>query len=461
LAKKKEQSLEPEDCYFIDEEDGQPKKKQVYFRKTRHGRGQITEKGSTITYKGDFTVSKIFFNRPFVLSGVEHRNICSLCINRHACWQAKNHTNRRNCGLWLMESICSMCDGHRDCYGMVKAQCARMADEDEEFGFKIDGPVHVEKLKLEDLRTTFDLGMAIGRKNRLITWLLRGLAKKEDGLYNTWTIPKRSGAQRVITSPNSKLKWVQRSILEKLLYQIPDHESSVGFQPGINIAHNAKVHAGADVVVSIDLQDFFPTVTAPRVFGALKSVGFQKRMAGIITALCTWQGALPQGAPTSPRLANMVCYRMDNKIRSYLNRIGWRYTRYADDITMSFRQSDKPDFVLKSVDGIVSVIRRIIKEEAFQVNENKTKIMRRGRRQWVTGLVANQQPNILKGKFKQVRAAIHKASMLGLQQAAIERGISQVKYAQWVSGNIAFFHMVNPEKTAAMKSQWEEVLSNE
>ncbi len=450
--------MEPKDCYFIDEEGA---KQQVYFRKTKKGRGTRREDGSTITFTGEITVSKIFFDRPFVLNEVQHPNICSICINRYACWQHNNRTNRRKCLNWLCETTCSMCEQHKDCYGMIKAQCGRMAEEDEEFGFVIDGPVHVEKMDFQDLRTTFDLAMAIGRKNRLLTWLLRQLAKKDKALYNTWTIPKRSGAERTITAPISELKWAQRSILEKLLYQVPDHDASVGFQPGMSIADNARIHSGADVVISIDLEDFFPTVKFPRVFGALKSVGFHKKIAGIITALCTWNGALPQGAPTSPRLSNMVCYRMDSIIRSYLDKKGWRYTRYADDITISFRKEDNPDFELKSVDGIVSVLRRIIEEEGFHVNEAKTKIMRKGRRQWVTGLVANSHPNILKTKFKQIRAAIHNSKMRGVDKAASEQSVSRVKFVQWVSGNLAFFHMVNPEKTSTMKDQWEEVLSHE
>jgi retron-type reverse transcriptase len=256
------------------------------------------------------------------------------------------------------------------------------------------------------------------------------------------------------------LKFLQKSILEKLLYEVPSHEASVGFQPGLSIADNAKIHSGADVVISIDLEDFFPTVKFPRVYGALQAVGFHKRVAGMITSICTWDGALPQGAPTSPRLSNMVAYRMDSKIKSYMEKKKWKYTRYADDITVSFRQEDNPDFELKSVDGIIAVLKRIIMEEGFRVNEAKTKIMRKGRRQWVTGLVANEHPNILKTKFKTVRAAVHNAKMRGVLQASKEQGRSKIEFEQWVSGNIAFFHMVNPEKTAPMKAQWEEVLAN-
>jgi len=448
--------MKPDDCYFLDHK-GQ--RHPVFLRKVKSSQGVVQTTPAEKSYEGAVTVSKIFWSTPFVLGGKTHASVCEACANRFACWQHNNKNNRRNCMNWLASPICGACTHYKICYPMKKAVCKRCAPMNEEYGFIISQPVKVPTIKISDLKTSFDLAMAVGRKNRLITWMLRRLAHKDPTLYHSWFVPKRNGTgQREITAPNSALKWLQKAILEHVLYQVPAHPASVGFEPGISIRENAERHSGKDIVISLDLKDFFPSIGFPRVFGALKSVGLDTKVAGIITAISTWKGALPQGAPTSPRLSNMVTYRLDKKLQSYLGRQKWTYTRYADDITFSFSRADNPNYVLGAVDGIISVVKRIVAEEGFQVNEAKTKIMRRGRRQWVTGLVANEKPNISRQKFRRVRAAIHNAKVLGIPAAAKKAGVSPKRFTGWVSGNLAFFQMVNPERTNRMKTQWEVLL---
>ena len=434
------------------------KKQRVFFRRLRNLRGSITRtKINDIphdSYSGELGISKIYFNTPIVIDGTRHRSICEICTNRYVCFSEKK-ANPNNCQNWLASSICAGCTRYSECYPSKESTCKKRARDfshASQYGFILDRSIQVPVTKNEDLENTFDLAMKIGRKNRVITWLLKSLAEKDKSLYHSWEIEKKNGGTRIITAPTGILKWMQKSILERSLYDIPTHPSATGFIPGSSIADNAREHCNSDVVVSIDLENFFPSISFPRVYGVLKAVGFTPRIAGVITSLCTWKGALPQGAPTSPMLSNMVSYRMDQKLKSYFSKRGWKYTRYADDITFSY--ACKKDEKMGPVDGVIQVVRKIVEEEGFKVNEKKTKIMRKGRRQWVTGLVANEKPNILRRQFRMVRAAIHNASTHGLEKAAKKRGISNIKYEQWVSGNIAFFEMVVPKRVKAMKKKW-------
>lgn len=437
------------------------KKQPIFFRTKDDQLGKI-EKVSNPPKKdmdelsGQIMISKMYLNQPFVINGNKLKSACEICSNRYRCWSVARLNNKKNCLNWQVMSICKNCTHYETCYKVSKRQCSRMARNFTkdglmpDNGFMLDRSISVPRVENFRINKSFDLAMKIRRKNRVITWLLKRIYKKDPMLYYNWKIPKRSGGTRQITSPCVELKSVQRSILEEVLYDIPMHDCAVGFRPNFSIADNAKAHSGADVVVSLDLKDFFPSITFPRVYGALLAIGFQKKIAGIITAICTHDGALPQGAPTSPMLSNIVAHRLDSKLNTYMGKKGFSYTRYADDITFSHTYKDGTS----SVDGIIRVVRRIIEEENFEVNEDKTKIMRKGRRQWVTGLVANEKPNVIRWKYRQIRAAVHNASKYGVPSAAKLADVSSKKFREWVSGNLAFLNMVNPEKAQKLMEKW-------
>lgn len=409
------------------------------------------------TNKKELTVSKIFLNTPVSIDGTIHQSICELCVNRFSCWQRK-HANPNQCANWMVSSICNKCTRYNECYKISKATCEsqRVSKYPGFGGFVLDRDLSLDYDKNWDLRDSFDLAMKIGVKNRVITWLLGRLFRNEAALYRSWKIPKKNGGERTITAPQDELKIVQRAILDRVLSEISVHRYAMGFVPNTSIVRNAVFHAKAKVVISIDLKDFFPSIKFPRVYGVLRKVGFRDRVAGIITALCTWDGALPQGAPTSPALSNILAYRMDKKLHSFFANNGWNYTRYADDITFSAHEYNSKN-ATGAIDHMVTVTRKIIAEEGFEVNENKIKIMRKGRRQWVTGLVVNEKPNVIRWKFRQLRAAICNAVKLGLDGAAKKQGISRVKYKRWVDGNLAFHNMVNPGRIRELVGDWRTV----
>ena len=135
-----------------------------------------------------------------------------------------------------------------------------------------------------------------------------------DPAYREFTIPKRSGGQRHILAPTPALRAVQRTILRRLLNKLKVHPAAVGFQRGESFVTNARRHCQRAVVVRLDVRDFFASISAPRVEGYFRAIGWNRTVARRLTQLCTWDGKLPPGAPTSPRLSNLVNYELDARL---------------------------------------------------------------------------------------------------------------------------------------------------
>src|SRR5262249_40257734 len=179
-----------------------------------------------------------------------------------------------------------------------------------------------------------------------------------EGPYTRFRIPKRAGGEREICAPKSQLRWVQRQILDKVLAKVPAHDAAHGFVTGRSTVSNAEPHKGADLLVKFDLTDFFPTLHYYRVVGLFARLGYAvgdarfraddeaREVAPTLARLCCYatdpakwgKAQLPQGAPTSPAISNLVCRRLDARLAGLAGKSGAVYTRYADDLTFSFRQ---------------------------------------------------------------------------------------------------------------------------
>jgi len=153
--------------------------------------------------------------------------------------------------------------------------------------------------------------------------------------YRRFSVPKRRGATRQIDAPGDKLKDLQRRVLHRLLNPLGVADSATGFVQGRSIVDNARPHAGRPVVINLDLADFFPSITAQRVEAVWRALGWNDEAARILSAICTLEGRLPQGAPTSPALSNQVCRHLDARLERLAASVGGTYTRYADDVTIS------------------------------------------------------------------------------------------------------------------------------
>ncbi len=243
-------------------------------------------------------------------------------------------------------------------------------------------------------------------------------------MYREFCISKRSGKLRTITAPDCRLKIVQRK-LDHLLRQMYRVRNPVhGFVPERSVKTNAEAHGRRRFIVNLDLKDFFPSITEKRVAGLLRSLGIDHRVSDIVARLCSCSGQLPQGAPTSPVLSNMICYRLDTDLLLAAKASRAIYTRYADDITLSSYQV--PTSLFEGVvpaagrfdpDLLTVDLRNAISTNGFEVNPDKAHYADRNSRRIVTGVKINAGLNVDRRYVRQIRAILHSIEKLGLPEA--------------------------------------------
>jgi RNA-directed DNA polymerase len=316
------------------------------------------------------------------------------------------------------------------------------------------------------LRSFLDVAQALDLTSSQLQWLVYHRQVASSDHYSRFEIPKRSGKTRVISSPKPAMKKAQTWVRENVLSTLSYHDAAMAFRPATSIVDNARVHAGEKVIVRIDLKDFFPSIGFDRVTNLFESAGYNGGVATLFALICTdaprakvvldgltqWATiaprSLPQGAITSPDIANLVAYSLDLRLSAYADKSGWKYTRYADDLVLSTSVKDA------NASGMVSAVTKICEGEGFQVNNDKTRIMRNPRRQTVTGLVVNDGKVRLSRKdLRRIRAFLHKCETQGLEQTSKEIGKDAMSVAK---GYFAYAFMVNPETAIALtkKHQW-------
>ncbi|MFP6764185.1 MAG: reverse transcriptase family protein [Planctomycetaceae bacterium] len=214
---------------------------------------------------------------------------------------------------------------------------------------------------------------------------------------------------RWIEAPDAELKAAQRWLLDNWLYQLSPTGFAHGFVPGRSILTNAASHVGRRWVVTVDIRNFFPTITAPRVHACLAEFKLEESLRHTVVQLVTRRGRLPQGAPTSPHLANLVARTLDLRLAGLARSHGWTYTRYADDLTFSAgstRSSDSGCDALPPRE-LLCIIDRIVVDEHFRLAPGKTHVMSHHQRQTVTGLVVNQRVSLPRPRRRVLRAMLH------------------------------------------------------
>ncbi|HEX8711344.1 MAG TPA: reverse transcriptase family protein [Terracidiphilus sp.] len=289
---------------------------------------------------------------------------------------------------------------------------------------------------------------------------------------------KTSGGVRLIEAPKIHLKQFQRRILEEILNPIPAHPAVHGFMKGRSIKTFAAPHVGRRVVLRMDLKDFFPSFGGRRIQAFFRTAGYPEPVADLLGGLCTtatprdvWKQAgfamsgeelfaakqlygrphLPQGAPTSPALANLCAYRMDCRLNGLAEAAGAAYTRYADDLAFSGDEA-----FAREVERFAVRAAAIAFEEGFAVHHRKTRIMRRGVRQHLAGVVTNERLNVVRADFDRLKAILTNCVRRGPDSQ------NRAKYPSFrmhLEGRVAFVEMINPEKGARLrrifaKIQW-------
>ena len=250
---------------------------------------------------------------------------------------------------------------------------------------------------------------------------------------------------------------------------IPAHQAAHGFVRGRSIVSNARPHVGQAVVIKLDLQNFYANVTYSRVVAIFRSMGYCREAAiwlgRLTTSAVPWSLAvpdgdealkslyvrrhLPQGAPTSPALANLSAFGLDVRLSGLLKKFGGNYTRYADDLTLS--GSDDFRYALRCV---IPLTEQIVRSERFRLNHRKRKVIRRGHRQLVTGVVVNAKPNIRRDEFDRLKAILHNCVKLG---PSTQNRDSHTDFAAHLRGRIAFVRQLNPARAEKLRLLFEQI----
>lgn len=300
-----------------------------------------------------------------------------------------------------------------------------------------------------------------------------GPPKTALGHYRYRWLPKPSGGQRLLETPKPRLKSLQRRILTGILNHVPAHRAAHAFRKGRSIATYLSPHAGQHVVLHIDLREFFPSVRASRVHATFRTMGYPERIAGMLTGLCTndtpsamlnlgdgrhvdegtWlrQRAkhLPQGAPTSPALANLCAYKLDCRLGGLARTVSAQYTRYADDLVFSGEFESQ-----KSLARLRILINAIVLDEGFEIRHRKTQVMPAGARQQVAGVRLNVHPNIPRETFDELKAILHNCWRYGPDS---QNRTGHPHFRDHLNGRLAYWSSICPDRIVKLREMFDRI----
>lgn len=325
----------------------------------------------------------------------------------------------------------------------------------------------LRQFRLPEYNTAEQLATAMGISVGQLRFLAFSRRVSTVSHYIRFKIPKKTGGDRLISAPMPRLKQAQRWIVQEILNPVELHRSAHGFRRGRSIVTNAQPHVGAAVIINLDLKDFFPSISYPRVKGLFRSLGYSELVATLLGLLCTEQEIeaveldgktyyialterhLPQGAPSSPAITNLLCRRLDRRLAAMAASLGFVYTRYADDL--SFSASGESQLHVRQ---ILKQASRVIAHEGFAVHEQKTRVLRRSQHQEVTGVVVNAKPNVDRETLKRFRATLHHIEKDGPQGKHWGTGANVLAA---IEGFASFVAMVNPEKGEKFLNQVQRI----
>lgn len=333
--------------------------------------------------------------------------------------------------------------------------------------------------------TLAELGQVLEVAPRELDWLAdarrylrRGKSPRLEHYHRTW-LPKRSGGYRLIDIPKTRIKAVQRRILRRILDAIPAHACAEGFVRGRSALSHARRHSGHAAVLCLDLEDFFTSIPFARVFRVFRTAGYPGTVSRVLAGICTTalppaefarcprphdaaalaryqrlrQSALsqhlPQGAPTSPALANLCALGLDRRLAGAAAAAGAVYSRYADDLAFSGDAA----FARRTKD-FATLAAAIALDEGFEVNFRKTRIMRRASRQRVCGLVVNERPNLARRDYDRLKAVLTNCQRHG---PSSQNRDGHTDFRAHLQGRVAWVEAIAPARGAKVRALFEAI----
>ena len=285
---------------------------------------------------------------------------------------------------------------------------------------------------------------------------INDIIKNIDRHYLSYGIKKRRGKSRRIDAPQEQLLEIQRKILYKILYRYKPHPIAHGFVKHRGPKTNAEEHVGAEILITIDIKNFFNSIREEQVYSTLeylfdKRLPYEKAMSSdinVITKLLTYRGRVPQGAVTSPAISNLFMLPFDKKIKKLQAKHRVKVTRYCDDIAISTKKNTGI-----KIKEILDDIREILRPAGLRMNKAKTKVRKRYHRMKVTGIIVNEKPNIPRENWRNFRACLHNIKTKDPFEKVSDLDLQKIRgYIEWVK-------MINPTRGQQFLTEYEKILS--
>lgn len=341
-------------------------------------------------------------------------------------------------------------------------------------------PEWLAALALPELPTVGDLSAWLNEPVGALRWFADQwrIARDEQSSlqhYHYRWVPKRSGGLRLIEISKERLRRIQQKILRQILDLVPPHPAAHGFRRGHSCVTHAARHAGQHAVVRMDLKDFFPSIQHSRIHALFEKLGYPENVAGTLARICVnraphglfrdrqlggslpWAERqalksphLPQGSPCSPALANLCAYRLDMRLDSLARSLGASYSRYADDLAFSGGEE-----FARAAERFHIQVAAIALEEGFRVNTRKTRLMREGVRQQVTGIVVNSHPNIARDEYDKLKAMLTNCVRHGPESQNRE---NHPNFQAYLAGRISYVAMVNSGRAARLQRLLDDIV---
>ena len=330
---------------------------------------------------------------------------------------------------------------------------------------------------LPPLQTVGDLAVWLGTTPGKLQWLAHpnshgphtapseGSARSQH--YYETVRTKRNGAPRYLGVPKTQLKSIQRKILQGILDKVPLSDRAHGFRPSRSTLTNAGQHVGREIVLHFDLAHFFNSINARRITGVFVSLGYPREVATTLMLLCTYEPhpevkqefkrshnrvvhrCLPQGAPTSPAISNVICRKLDARLSGLARRFGVAYTRYADDLTFSGGRN-----LIAGLKRFIPLVKRIIRSERFCLAKEKSRIARKGNRQSVTGIVVNSKPGVSRRQRRKLRAILHNCETQGPRSQNVG---GRADFRAHLQGWVSYVRMVDADQGEKLQEAFDRV----
>jgi len=300
---------------------------------------------------------------------------------------------------------------------------------------------YISKLLDNNVPIIFDfnhLTLLLGRQNSYLASVINSPTNH----YTSFNLKKRSGGLREITIPFPALLEMQYWIFHNILRNVPVHSSAHGFSHKKSIITNSKIHVDQKQLLKIDLKDFFPSINLSRIIQVFKRLGYPNQISFYLATICSFNGYLPQGAPTSPYLSNIISFVLDKRMIALSKKFDLKYTRYADDIT--FSGDEIPAKFIKYVTNIVV-------DRGFKINQEKTRLYKNKSKRIVTGIsVIGKEIKLPRTYKRELKQELHYIFKYGYYSYTSKKKIRKYNYIFSVIGKVNFWLSIEPKNEYAL-----------